>query len=159
MHSLCMASYAVRFFLLLALGIDVYVTQHLDLTSQAHVWIFLEVAAQPELLHKREGVGICRRGNGYPIFPPQPITMAIGEFPQATIDWDVVFQRGVAYMISGGYFDLDIFTYKSNGWHDSILQGFFITYRKIQPIADWQWTSIPCQNIAQRARGVNSQSG
>src|SRR5450755_1985683 len=28
-------------------------------------------------------------------------------------------------MISGWHFDFDIFTYKSYGWHDSILQGFF----------------------------------
>lgn len=136
-----MASFAVRFFLL-ALGIDVYVAQHLNLASQAHVWIFLEIAAQPELLHKREGVGVCRRGNCYPICPAQSVAMAVREFPHTTIDRHVVFQRGVAYMISGWHFDPDIFTYKSYGWHDSILQGFLLS-----------------QNIAQRTGSVNLLSG
>jgi hypothetical protein len=45
--------------MLLALGIDVHIPQDHYLAGEADVGVLFAVAAQPELFHKGEGVGIC----------------------------------------------------------------------------------------------------
>ena len=66
----------------------------------------------------------------------EAVAMAVGKFPQATIDGYIVLQGWITYMVARRHFDLDIFTYKSNDWQDSILPGLFV-YQMIPIASPW----------------------
>jgi hypothetical protein len=72
------------------LRLDVDIAKDLYLAGKAHIGVLLEVAAQPELLHKGEFVRIDRGGDGDAISTAQAIAMTIAELPYATIDGHIV---------------------------------------------------------------------
>jgi hypothetical protein len=63
--------------------------------------------------------------------------VAIGVFPHATIDGYIVLKGWITYMVACRHFDLDIFTYKINGWQDSILPGLFV-HKSYLLLSNWQ---------------------
>src|SRR5712691_6178677 len=112
--------------------------------------VFLQILTQPEFLHKCEGVGMARRRDCHAIGTTEAIAVAIRIFPDATVDRNIVLQCWIAHMVSSRYFNLNVFTYKSDGWHESILHRVFFAGRdSIYRVRNWfcqslaQWTCYP----------------
>src|SRR5579883_840761 len=101
-----------------ALRINRHIAQYLNLAGETHVGVFLQIAAQPEFLHEGEGVGIGRRGNCYTVGATEAVAMTVEIPPDAAVDAHIVFQRRIAHMIADRHFNNNIFTHKSNRWHE-----------------------------------------
>jgi hypothetical protein len=111
---------------LFTLCININIAKDLYLAGEAHGGIFLQVAAQPEFLHKTKGTGVDRGRDGDAVGTTEAVSMAICKFPHPAIDRDIVLQSWIAHTITLGYINFDIFMDICNGWHDlsSIIKAF-----------------------------------
>src|SRR5215469_4352679 len=73
-----------------ALRVDAHIAKNFDLAGKTHMRVFLQIIAQPEFLHKGEGVGVGSGRNRHAVRTTQTIAMAISKFPQAAVDGDIV---------------------------------------------------------------------
>lgn len=73
-----------------ALRVDAHIAKNFNLAGKTHMRVFLQIIAQPEFLHKGEGVGAGFGGNRHAVRTTQAIAVAISKSPQAAVDGDIV---------------------------------------------------------------------
>src|SRR5579883_1237363 len=102
---------------LFAERLDINIAVDLDLAGQPEIGIFLQGAAQADLLQGCMRIDIVGGRHDHAVGGAEAIAVTVCQAPQAAIDLHIVLQGRVTHMLALRHLYLYIFTDKINRWH------------------------------------------
>src|SRR5579883_968661 len=112
--------------------LDIDIAVDLDLAGQAEVGIFLQGAAQADLLQGCMRIDIVGGRHDHAVGGAEAIAVTVRQAPQAAIDPHIILQSRVTHMLALRHLYLYIFTDKINRWHGllSSMSVFFSAFKR-----------------------------